>query len=121
MDSSTPLSLPTEQSDLLRLLAYVYLQHGKAGPATVLFQAIHVLDPHDAGITRSLACALLRSGQPAEALALLDTLAVHGDTSSLTALLRGQGLARLGMAEQAAHAMQLFVQRRTGERARQGG
>ncbi|MGI4848990.1 MAG: hypothetical protein ACRYGK_12745 [Janthinobacterium lividum] len=113
LDSAVPMSLDGEQVDLLRLLAYVYLQHGKAGPAAVLFQAIHLLEPHDAAITRSLACSLLRDGQADEALALLDQLAFDGDFNALTELLRGQALARLGRGEEAAMAMHRFVALRT--------
>lgn len=101
--------LSAQQSDLLRLLAFIYLQHGKTRQAAVLFQALHVLHPLDAAVTRSLACALLRTDQPAEALALLDPMLLHGEATALSELLRAQALASLGRPEQAAAAMQQFV------------
>lgn len=107
--------LSDDQHDLLRLLGFVYLQNGKPQPAATLFHALHLLDPTDSSITRSLACAYVRSGKAEEALTLLDALLQHGDTSSLTYLLRAQAFSFMGHLAEAARAMRFFVQARTHE------
>ncbi|MDB5839530.1 MAG: hypothetical protein JWQ23_1482 [Herminiimonas sp.] len=114
MDSAMPQTLADDQGDLLRLLGYIYLQNDRPSQAVILFHAIHVLDPNDSGIAKSLACAYLRSGKPEDAVPLLDTLLARGDASPLTHLLRGQALARMGRPDESSISMRCFIRARAG-------
>ena len=101
--------LPQEQKDLLCILGYLYQQHGRSSHAAILFAALHALDPEDTFVARSLAHAFIGSGQPEDALAILDALLDRGDTAALTHVLRSQALVQCGRLPEAARAMRFYL------------
>lgn len=111
-----PNDFPPEQLDLLRVLGYHHLQNGSSVRAAQIFEALQALHPEDAGISLSLACALLRSEQPDRAMLVLESISGSQADSPLAWLLRGQVLTRNGRMAEAAHAMRLFIHRRAKEK-----
>jgi len=111
-----PDDFPPEQLDLLRVLGYHHLQNGSSVRAAQIFEALQSLHPEDASISLSLACALLRSGQPDQAMLVLDTVPGSQADSALAWLLRGQALTKNGRMAEAARAMRLFILRRSKEK-----
>lgn len=110
-----------EQRDLLRVLGYLQLQHGNPGKAAAIFDALLATAPSDPRLALSHACALLRSGQSAEALKALDTSgdqSFAGELLTLAWLLRGQALSRLGRVAEAARAMRMFIRQRHADAAK---
>lgn len=106
----TPASaLAACPADLMRLLGYVYLQHGQPSRAMVMFDALHALDPGDPLAARSLALARLRCGQPDAALATLHELLDQGDNHAATHVLRAQALLATGQVTASALAMRAYV------------
>ena len=87
---------PPEQLDLLRVLGYHHLQNGSSVRAAHIFEALQALHPEDAGISLSLACALLRSEQLDQAMLVLESIPGSQAGSALAWLLRGQVLTRNG-------------------------
>jgi len=104
-------------ADLMRLLGYVYLQHGQPSRAAVMFDALHALDPADPLAARSLALARLRCGQPDAALAPLQGLLDQGDNHAATHVLRAQALLATGQVTASALAMRAYVAARTAPAA----
>lgn len=113
--SPTPASpaLAACPVDLMRLLGYVYLQHGQPARAMVMFDALHALDPADVQAARSLALSLLRCGQPEAALAPLQGLLDLGDNHAATHVLRAQALLAVGRVADSALAMRAYVATRS--------
>lgn len=107
---------PSEQLDLLRVLGYHHLQNGSSVRAAQIFEALQALHPEDASISLSLACALLRSGQPDQALLVLESIPRPHADSALAWLLRGQALTKNGRMAEAARAMRLFIHHRSKEK-----
>ena len=106
------------QRDLLRILGYLQLQHGHAGKAATIFDALSATLPTDPLLALSHACALLRSGQPADALATLEQPIFTNEHLTLAWLLRGQALSRLGRVAEAARAMRMFIRQRRADEAK---
>ncbi len=106
------------QRDLLRVLGYLQLQHGHAGKAATIFDALSATAPADPLLALSHACALLRSGQAADALAALEAPIFNGEHLTLAWLLRGQALSRLGRVAEAARAMRMFIRQRHADEAK---
>ena len=106
------------QRDMLRVLGYLQLQHGHARKAATIFDALSASMPADPLLALSHACALLRSGQAAEALAALEPPLFHGEQLTLAWLLRGQALSRLGRVAEAARAMRMFIRQRHADEAK---
>ena len=117
--------MPAMQSDVLKVLGFLQLQHGDPLDAVVLFDALRSLFPSDRKIVLSLALACLRSGDPLTALEVLDDAMPismselqtsaplrHGALDPCHHLLRGQALAALGRMAEAARAMRLFIRHR---------
>lgn len=104
--------LHPEQRELLRVLAYSYLQHGHASRALPLLRLLCEVDPLDRQAQESLACSLIRMRRGQEALEVLETLAQNHAASPLTWLLRGQALLLLGRMREAAGNMKRFVAQR---------
>ncbi len=119
MDTSaeTPVFNDT-QRNLLHLLGYLQLQHGDAGKAVAIFDVLSEISPSDPLLALSHACGLLRSGQPAAALATLEHPIFTGEYLTLAWLLRGQALSRLGHVAEAARAMRMFIRQRHADEAR---
>ena len=111
-----PDDFPSEQLDLLRVLGYHHLQNGSSIRAAQIFEALQTLSPDDASVYLSLACALLRSEKPDQALVVLESITGSHADSALAWLLRGQALTRNGRMAEAARAMRLFIQRRAKEK-----
>ena len=99
--------------DLMRLLGHLYMRHGHAAHAAVLFDALHDLDPLDALAARSLAFSRLQNGQPESALAPLQHLLDHGDHHAVTHVLHAQALLALGRTADSALAMRAYVAARS--------
>ncbi len=121
MDSLHPAVFTDEQRDLLRVLGYLQLQHGNTGKAAAIFDALAATCPTEPVLALSHACALLRSGQAAAALAVLEasgTQEFSGPHLTLAWLLRGQALSRLGRVAEAARAMRMFIRQRHAETAK---
>lgn len=109
---SEPADFPPEQLDLLRVLGYHHLQNGNPARAAQIFDALQALCPDDAGVSLSLACALLRSDQLDQAMQILESIPGAQADSALAWLLRGQALTQTGRMAEAARAMRLFIHRR---------
>lgn len=117
-------SLPdASQAGLLKILGYLHLQHGDPAKAVIIFEVIHRLYPDDRKILLSLATSLLKSGDPARALAVIDASPETERASGNSAesfdcylpcryLLRGQALAALGRKAESARAMRIFLHQR---------
>lgn len=123
--SSELAALPSQQADVLKIIAFLQLQHGDPSGAIVLFDALRVLFPSEHRITLSLAFAFLRAGDPQGALDVLDdaspSLSVdqphlhdirQESLEPCHHLLRGQALAGLGRMAEAARSMRLFTRQR---------
>jgi predicted Zn-dependent protease len=104
--------LHPEQRELLRVLAYAYLQHGHAERALPLLRLLCQVDPLDRQAQETLACSLIRMRRAQEALEVLETMTQRHEASALTWLLRGQALALLGRMREAAGHMKRFVAER---------
>ena len=98
--------------ELMDLLGYIYLQHGRPDKAAVLLAARDVLAPDDTRTLLSLALAQVRSAKPARAIDTLDRLALLGAMDAPFHLVRAQALQALGRAEEAAGAMRAYVSMR---------
>jgi Flp pilus assembly protein TadD len=110
LDSSAPVHLP--ETDLMDLLAFVYLTNGLPDKAAVLLAARNVVAPDDPRTLLALALAQLRSSKPHKALDTLDRLALTGVVSASFHLVRAQALHALGRTDEAASAMRAFVSQR---------
>lgn len=107
--STSSRRMGLEQRDLLRTLAYCYLQHGHPGRALPLLRLLLELDAADRHAADSLACALVRLGRGEEALEVMQQMSAFHDATALSFLLRAQALAMLGRMPEAARAMRRFV------------
>ncbi len=105
----------SEQRDLLHILGYFYLQHGKADKAETIFAALSALAPRDTRFAQGLACAQIRSGKAEPALEILDRLLDQGEIGAMVHLLRGQALAQLNRTSEASRAMQAYMSARAIE------
>lgn len=112
---------PTNDADVLRVIGFLQLQHGKFEQAVVLFDALHVLFPEDLSIGLSLAFALLQAGKAHEASEVLKQIeSFVAFSSGLSSLqrnscfcwLRSLALAEAGQAVEAARWMRFFLRSR---------
>lgn len=101
--------------ELLHLLGYQYLQHGRPGKAAMIFEIILAVDPFNAKASQALACAHLRDQQAERALAVLDQVPELHKYDALTWLLKGQAFTKLGRLAEAARAMRMFILKRSEE------
>lgn len=107
--TSPPPRVPEdEHEDLLRLLGFLLLAHGRAARAVLVFDVLHLLAPDDEQVALSLAYALIQSGRASDALALIDALPRPARDPATLTLLRGKSLAKLGRGIEAARAMRSF-------------
>lgn len=109
--------LHPEQRELLRVLAFAYLQHGHAPRALPLLRLLSQVDPMDRQAQETLACSLIRLRRGQEALEVLETMTQLHEDSALTWLLRGQALSLLGRMREAAGNMKRFVAQRAANTA----
>ncbi|SFQ12235.1 Tetratricopeptide repeat-containing protein [Variovorax sp. OK605] len=113
--SDTPAMADTRvpaELELMDLLGYIYLQHGRPDKAAVLLAARDVLAPDDTRTLLSLALAQVRSAKPARAIDTLDRLALLGAMDAPFHLVRAQALHALGRSDEAAGAMRAYVSMR---------
>lgn len=96
------------QRDFLWLLAYFYLFHGRPAKAAALYAVLDVLEPGNPVVMKSLAAALLESGQHERSLAVLDRLSALGEDDDSALLLRARALAAGGHADEAVDAVNRF-------------
>ena len=108
----TPAQVHQPETDLMDLLAFVYLTNGLPDKAAVLLAARNVVVPDDPRTLLALALAQLRSTKPQRALDTLDRLALTGAISASFHLVRAQALHALGRTDEAASAMRAFVSQR---------
>jgi Flp pilus assembly protein TadD len=99
-----------QEHSFLELLAFIFLQNARPDKAMVLLQALDLIAPLKPKVLSALALSQLRAEKPQQALATLDRLAMAGGIDAAFHLLRGQALMNLGRAEEAALAMQNFVE-----------
>lgn len=99
-----------QEHSFLELLAFIFLQNARPDKAMVLLQALDLLTPLKPKVLSALALSQLRAEKPQQALATLDRLAMAGGIDAAFHLLRGQALMSLGRADEAALAMQNFVE-----------
>jgi Flp pilus assembly protein TadD len=104
------------ENSLLALLGYVFLQNARPDKAAVVLAALDAMSPGQARVLRGLVVAQLRSGKPDRALETLDRLAMAGGVDAAFHLLRSQALGLLSKTEEAAKAMQTYVQMRSAGR-----
>jgi hypothetical protein len=107
--------------DILRVIGYLQLQHGKFEQSIVLFDALHALFPEDLNIGLSLAFALLQSGhahESSEVLQQIESCTVFSDGLSSPqkdpcfCWLRSQALTAAGQTIEAARWMRFFLRLR---------
>ncbi len=99
-------------TELMDLLAYLFLQHQRPDKAAVLLAARDLLAPGDTRTLLALALARLRAGQPQRALDTLDRLALLGAIDAPFHLVRAQALHALDRAPEAAAAMRAYLAQR---------
>ncbi len=119
--SQQAMGRPTSDADILRVIGFLQLQHGKFEEAVVLFDALHVLFPEDLTIGLSLAFALLQAGQAHDASEVLKKIESFAAFSSgLSSLqrnscfcwLRSLALCEAGQPAEAARWMRFFLRSR---------
>jgi hypothetical protein len=105
-------------TDVLRVIGYLQLQHGKAEDAVRIFDALHALFPADLRIGLSLSFALLQLGNAQEAALVLEKIESFSDSSFGYASLqrnlcfcwlRSQAFSGIGQPIEAARWMRLFI------------
>lgn len=104
-----------EESDALRLLGLLFLQNGRPARAAMVYDVLCALMDDDQQLKLSHACALLRSGDPASALTVLDKVFPAPADPALAWLLRGQALSQLDRPLEAARAMRMFIRHRQAD------
>ncbi|WP_295405691.1 tetratricopeptide repeat protein [uncultured Thiocystis sp.] len=105
-----------ERTQVLRVLAEVYLEQERPADARVLLRALARLAPEDAGVWRALSYASLRAQVPEDALNAADTLlrleTANPDNAPIL-LLRAQALRALGRAAEAQDSLNRYLQWRS--------
>lgn len=116
--------LSRDHEDLLRLIGYLHLEHGSPEKAVIVFDALLALLPDDTQVRCSLSLALLRVGNGAAALQVIDEMPDLLPSADdlpgpppLYHLLRSQALVQLGRLPEAARAMRIFLRLRRNELA----
>lgn len=96
-------------SQLLELLAFLFLENNRPDKAAILFEAMDALGQAEPRHLAGLALARLRAGDPAAALKLLDRMARQGSVDTAFHLIRAQALLALDRHEEAAVAMRAHI------------
>ena len=68
-------------ADVLRVIGFLQLQHGKAEEAVGIFDALYAIFPEDINIGLSLSYALLQLGNALEASLVLEKIESYSDSS----------------------------------------
>jgi len=120
-DLPDPTTRSAADADVLRVIGFLLLQHGKVEQAVGLFDALHALFPDDVGIGLSLSYALLQLGNAEEASFLLEEIESYSDFSpGYSSLqqnpcfcwLRSQAFFQTGQSVEAARWMRIFLRLR---------
>ena len=108
-------------ADVLRVIGFLQLQHGKAEEAVGFFDALYAIFPEDINIGLSLSYALLQLGNALEASLVLEKIESYSDSSfRYTSLhnnpcfcwLRSKAFSGTGQSVEAARWMRLFLRLR---------
>ena len=108
-------------ADVLRVIGFLQLQHGKAEEAVGIFDALYAIFPEDINIGLSLSYALLQLGNALEASLVLEKIESYSDSSfRYTSLhnnpcfcwLRSKAFSGTGQSVEAARWMRLFLRLR---------
>lgn len=100
------------EKEFLQLLGFLYLQNARPDKAGVVLAALNILEPAQPTILRALALAQIRSSKPLRALETLDRLAMAGGANAAFHLLRAQALSAAERRDEAAAAMDTYLQLR---------
>lgn len=113
MSASVIISPPSrtrddKHVDLLRLIGFLLLAHGRPERAILVYDVLHLLTPDDEQVVLSLSYALIQSGRPSDALDLMESLPRPFQDRASFNLLRGKALSMVGRGIEAARAMRAF-------------
>jgi type III secretion protein Y len=111
-ETITTHELPLSQRDFLLLLGFRHIQTGRMTEALAIYEVLQVLLPKDTKITQALIYVYLKIGQLDYALKELEKLNNPLNSDSVTWLLRGQTLSRIGRTAEAAKAMRMYIRLR---------
>ena len=107
--------------DVLRVIGFLQIQHGKVDEAVGVFEALYALFPEDINIGLSLSYALLQVGNALEASFILEKIEAYADSSfgnsnlqrnACFCWLRSQAFSGTGQSVEAARWMRLFLRLR---------
>lgn len=115
---AVPVAQGGEHEELLRLLGFVLLAHGRGDKAVLVFDVLHLFMPDDEQVALSLGYALIQCGRVSDALRLIDSLRLPHREPATLALLRGKALSSLGRGIEATKAMRRFARLRQQEQHR---
>jgi Flp pilus assembly protein TadD len=99
-ETITTHDLPLSQRGFLLLLGFRHIQTGRMTEALAIYEVLQVLLPKDIKISQALIYVYLKIGQLDCALKELEKLNNPLNPDSVTWLLRGQTLSRLGRLRQ---------------------
>jgi predicted RNA polymerase sigma factor len=111
------MSLTSKETQILSQLAYLYLMQGYVERASLLYSALHILEPTILHHLRGVALSGSRAGRHDKALAALDQLALRGAVDAPYYSLRARVLADLGRVDEAQAAMRSYLSLRASVRA----
>jgi predicted Zn-dependent protease len=103
-----------DEQELIGLLAYFYLQNGRAEKAEILLTALDILVPNQTWTLSTLAYAQIRANHPDLSLKTLDRLAMIGRMDAFFHLMRMQALTAQNRPEEAEQARQIYLSLRSG-------
>ena len=114
MEKEDKDQLSSDEQDLLKMLAYVYLQHRKYDEALTLLKALKVLIPEDFHVCKMLSYALLQAGLFEDALLEVEyCLSLPGADSDATnlRLIKSRSLWGMGEKEAARQTWQALAEK----------
>lgn len=106
--SHPPRTQEEAHIDLLRVIGFLMLAHGRPERAILVYDVLHLLAPGDEQVALALGYALIQCGRPSDALDLMESLSLTFQDRAVLNLLRGQALAKVGRGIEAARAMRAF-------------
>jgi hypothetical protein len=96
-------------TDVMKMLAYLFMQQGMPERAIPLYAALNAHEPGRLNHLRAMAVAYSRTGRHEQTLEALDQLAMAGGVDMRFHLLRAQTLGQLGRADEASASMRAYV------------
>ncbi len=101
--------MDNESRQILFMLAWLFMQHGREDKAIVLAAALHEAD-HNDWVSAALFCRLLLGdGRPQEALSAIESVTFPAEERRLRALLEARCLNQLGRAAEAVECWKKFL------------